>query len=236
MCRVIDFEGFRLRSDVEFDCGMDVNSEIIIQSVIIANQRLGNLPFELWRAVDLKSTGAIVGAYLSIAIAESVGGMVNPIEKGHPDVIPLVNLETTTEEELRNYPSGIEVKGTCGNVTQGLRLEKGVPRAPHLTGVPWQAHHREVEKLLSTIWDFSSLYSDCQSPTIQAVFYSEDLVEDDWGAVSGTSGRNTKVSGMLKSGKEKLGRGTIGILRNNDLITTYRERIKTIPSEFSYSE
>ena len=35
-------------------------------------------------------------------------------------------------------------------------------------------------------------------------FYSDQLLPSDWGEISGITGRNTKVTAMVKSGKEKM--------------------------------
>jgi len=224
-------QNYLFRSKVEFDCGLNVDAKTIFDSVILTNERLATLPFQLWQAIDLKSTGAIIGAYLSTSIAEMCDGIVNPIEKGHPDVLPK-KASNCTEEELRKYPEGIEVKGTCGGIKKGVKLDKGQERTKDLTGIVWQAHHREVEKLLGTVWDFRTIFSTMPSPTILAAFYSEELNIEDWGQVSGTTGRNTKVSAMVRSGKRKMGDGAICIINEKDCIEKYSKYLDFNHKEF----
>jgi hypothetical protein len=54
------------------------------------------------------------------------------------------------------------------------------------------------------------------------VFYTDTLIEDDWGAISGTTGRNTKVCGMLQTGKEKMGNGWIVLINQANYLTKLR--------------
>lgn len=151
--------------------------------------------------------------------------MVNPIEKGHPDVIPKL-ADHPSEELLRNYPMGLEVKCTIGNTRQGANLRAGQPRIDCLEGITWQAHHREVKKLLGLVWDFIKSEHDFNYPKITAIFYADNLVTDDWGNISGTEGRNTKVTGMTASGKIKMGQGWIALIDNQQYKKIYQKLMK----------
>lgn len=219
--------GFYLNRSVRFESGFDLAPLQLLRAACDANQSLAKLPPELWKRIDLKASGAIVGAYLATEIARRTGAMVNPIEKGHPDVIP-VSGANASEEELRNFPEGLEIKGTCGGIPKGVTLRAGQSRCDQLDGITWQAHHREVDKLLGIIWDFreGNVHS---SPFVTAAFYSADLIPDDWGKISGTTGRNTKVSGMLVSGKRKMASGAICILAAEGYLGRYKSILTGIP-------
>lgn len=65
-----------------------------------------------------------MGALFATHIAQQTGAIVNPIEKGHPDVIPEKG-RGAIEAQLRNYPEGLEIKCTVGNVAKGSSLEPG---------------------------------------------------------------------------------------------------------------
>jgi hypothetical protein len=91
-----------------------------------------------------------------------------------------------------------------------------------LTGITWQAHHREVNHLVAFLWDFNAESSHFLFPMLVGVFYSDELTEEDWGEISGTTGRNSKVSGMIKSGKEKMGNGWILLLNQADYLTKFK--------------
>ena len=58
------------------------------------------------------------------------------------------------------------------------------------------------------------------------VFYSNTLVRDDWGKISGTTGRNTKVTGMQSSGKKKMGLGWVAVIDRPEYISTYQNILK----------
>ena len=158
-------------------------------------------------------------------IAGVTEAIVNPIEKGHPDVIPKGG-ETSSEEELRNYPVGLEVKCTVGNITKGANLRAGQPRINALEGITWQAHHQEVKELLGLVWDFVKSEHEFNHPKVTAVFYANNLTIDDWGNISGTEGRNTKVTGMKVSGKEKMGQGWVALIDDHLYKQIYQKIMK----------
>ncbi len=91
-------------------------------------------------------------------------------------------------------------------------MRAGQPRISLLEGITWQAHHREVKKLLGLVWDFVKSEHEFNYPKITAIFYADNLVTDDWGQISGTEGRNTKVTGMKSSGKQKMGQGWVALI------------------------
>ncbi len=213
-----------IREGFEIQCGLAITSEDIAAACEATGRQLEALPFSLFQCLDLKAVSGMVGALFASNLAPTVSGIVNPIEKGHPDVIPQSGL-SATEEELRNYPEGLEIKCTVGNVAKGSNLETGQRRLGCLTGITWQAHHREVGSLLGLVIDFAGRESQGRRyPLVAAAFYADGLIADDWGKISGVTGRNTKVTGMRSSGKRKMGRGWVLQLRDGE----YRERYEAI--------
>ena len=195
-------------------CGFDVGERDILRAAQVTAEQLQLLPFTLFQAVDLKTLSSIVGALFAGSLAREVGAIVNPIEKGHPDIVPR-GAAKAPEERLRNYPEGLEIKVTVGNVRKGSDLLPGTPRIDFLSGLTWQAHHREVKRLLGLVVDFSgSSQENVRYPIITGAFYSDRLRAADWGKISGTTGRNTKVSGMKASGKAKMGETPILIVED----------------------
>lgn len=205
--------------------GFSVTHDNIKDAVEQTNAILADLPSTLFRSIDYKTTSAMIGAVFCDTVASLTDGIVNPIEKGHPDIIPASGADAS-EEELRKYPEGLEIKCTVGNITTGANLRAGETRINHLTGITWQAHHREVEELLGLIWDFVDDGHSFNYPAITGAFYSDELVEDDWGAISGTTGRNTKVTGMKTSGKEKMGNGWVAVIDNEQYLEKYQRFLK----------
>lgn len=170
----------------------------------------------------------MIGAIFCSKLVDQMPGIatINPIEKGYPDIIPLLTVKPA-EEVLRNYPTGLEIKGTIGNLKTGVNLRAGEPRIQDLTAITWQAHHREVNQLMGFIWDFVDSIDGFCFPAITAVFFSDSLTSDDWGKISGTTNRNTKVTGMLRSGKEKMGKGPVLIYDKAEYYQKYSQILKT---------
>lgn len=216
---------YRIRK-LNVNLGFDLTDEAILRATEKLNAFLETLPPSLYNNIDFKTTGALIGAvYCAQLVTEIKGSAVNPIEKGYPDIIPKSGIDAA-EEELRNYPCGLEVKGTIGNLKTGVKLKAGESRIKDLQGITWQAHHREGKLLLGFVWDFVNEKSDFVYPAITAVYFTDRLTEDDWGKISGTTGRNTKVTSMLKSGKIKMHAGNVLIYAKEDYINKYNKLLK----------
>lgn len=217
---------YRIRKDFSIRVGFEVKHTHVHAAVGLTNQILADLPASLYRSLDFKTVSSMVGSVFCDTLASQTNGIVNPIEKGHPDLVP-AHASKATEAQLRNYPDGLEVKCTVGNIETGANLRAGEQRVDRLTGITWQAHHREVASLMGLSWDFANLSDSFNFPAITGVFYAAHLIEDDWGAVSGTTGRNTKVSGMLSSGKAKMAEGWVLLLDDEAYITRFSRLLGT---------
>ncbi|WP_207682032.1 hypothetical protein [Desulfonema magnum] len=217
------------QKNATIQCGFQVKSSDIEYAAVATSNQLESLPFTLFQSIDLKALSGMVGAIFAMNLSKQVDAIVNPIEKGHPDIIPKSG-ENASEEELRNYSEGLEIKCTVGNVSKGSELKTGQQRVSHLSGITWQAHHREVKALMGLVTDFSgSKIGDKYFPSISGIFFADNLKIDDWGAISGTTGRNTKVTGMKSSGKKKMGKGWILLLNQSSYISRY-QKILSIPA------
>lgn len=219
---------YLINNTFNLNCGFALVADDIFNASIQTNTILCDLPSTIYRSLDFKTISSIVGAVFCDTIANLLeNAIVNPIEKGHPDIIPIA-AENCTEEQLRNYPEGLEVKCTVGNIRAGAGLRAGQTRIDDLTGITWQAHHREVESLLGLIWDFIESGKSFKFPTITGAFFTDELSEQDWGEISGTTGRNTKVTGMRTSGKQKMGEGWIVLLDDEMYLDKYTKNLKFI--------
>jgi len=202
---------YRINPNFKLTDGFSLDHLNVENAVKATNKYLLSFPSHLYITVDLKTSSSIVGALFCSCLAQNIeGAIVNPIEKGHPDIVPIA-ANTATEAQLRNYPNGLEIKTTVGNIRSGSGLHAGHTRLEFLTGITWQAHHQEVRELMGLIWDFANTKDDFNYPMITGVFFSGDLQLEDWGAISGTTGRNTKVCGMTSSGRSKMKSGWIMI-------------------------
>ena len=74
---------------------------------------------------------------------------------------------------------------------------------------------------MGLVWDFIQTKDAFRFPEITAVFYADDLTGDDWGQISGTTGRNTKVTGMKISGKRKMASGWVTIIDDPEYLAAY---------------
>lgn len=199
---------YLVREGFTIDVGFLITAEQTRSAADFTNDILHDLPATLYRSIDFKTVSSVVGAVFCDVLAREVGAIVNPIEKGHPDVVPQ-SAAGASEAQLRNYPHGLEVKSTVGNITQGANLRAGQQRVNAITGITWQAHHQEVGSLMGLVWDFASERDSFLFPAITGIFYSDKLLQQDWGAISGTTGRNTKVCGMRSSAKRKMAAGWV---------------------------
>ncbi len=212
---------FAINPAATIDCGFLVSIRDVTSAVQQTNVVLSRLPLTLFQTIDLKTQSGIVGAVFAAELAAAVAAIPNPIEKGHPDIVP-ASAAGASEASLRNYPAGLEIKSTLGSVAKGSGLRAGEARVTALVNVVWQAHHRDVRALMALIWDFvGGSKSDPSHPAITAVFYSDELLEDDWGKISGTTGRNTKVTGMKVSGRRKMAVGAFAVLAERPYLETY---------------
>ena len=218
---------YLLRQDAEIHCGFAVKPAQIHQAIVMSARLMQTLPFSLFSSLDLKATSGMVGAIFINYLAEQIGDAIpNPIEKGHPDIVPS-RARKSSEAKLRHYPEGLEIKCTVGNVAKGSDLQTGDARIQNITGLTWQAHHREVESLLGLVWDFTGYeYNGRKSPIITGAFFTDQLKNDDWGAISGTTGRNTKVTAMRSSGKQKMGTGWLVLLDSPEYLSRYEKALK----------
>lgn len=212
---------YLINNGIRFDCGFPLSVEDVTFAINKTNEALLQLPVSLFKSIDYKTTSAMVGCMLCENIAQTTQGqaIVNPIEKGHPDIVPSYAVNAS-EEELRNFGIGLEVKCTVGSVPTGTAVPKAAPRISFLNGLTWQAHHQEVEELLGITYDYFEVPGGFK-PAITAAFYSNQLTPNDWGRISGTEGRNTKVCSMLASGKQKMAEGWFAILDVEDYIEKY---------------
>ena len=212
---------YRVNDRIRFECGLSLNASKVYSALLEANNVLQSLPAQLFRSIDYKTTSATVGCIFCESVVKQTDryAIVNPIEKGHPDIIP-VKARYCSEEELRNYPEGLEVKCTIASVPKGVIIDKATPRIDYINKIVWQAHHREVTELLGLTYDYFP-FLDSYVPQISGLFYSSDLTEDDWGRISGTNGRNTKVCAMLASGLYKMGKGWVAIRNERKYLDTY---------------
>jgi hypothetical protein len=197
---------------------------------IIINQ-ISNFEIDIFALLGLRNLSALVGEVFAAAMIQEHQEIFkkNPHQDGYPDLLLLDEagllewnrLSDRLREKEPFSPfstDGFEVKATCGAVLTPTRCRKlGLEkpgmrdqRVKLLTGYEWKAHHRETNYLFGLFWDF---IDGC--PTIVAIFYSNNLSEQDWGAIvqpTEGGGRTTSVSIMNSGGVQKMYSGWVTFL------------------------
>lgn len=215
--------GFGLGHEFQMSSQMALESLEVTNTAIKAIHEISEaFSVNLFELLGLRNLSAFVGELYKDQVANVMSGVVisNPNQDGHPDLLALTedakafleDLEVRGAMSAKEHFSpfrygGIEVKSTCGNTPPARVMPKpgiGESRSPILTTLDWKAHHRETNYLLSIFWDFVE-----GIPTVLAVFFRNDLTEDDWGRMITPRGgsRTTSVSIMKSSGVKRMAEG-----------------------------
>lgn len=196
----------------------------------------------VFEILGMRNLSAFVGEVFAAAmILEHPEALrKNPHQDGYPDLLLMdddgVSAWEALSKRLREkgpfspFPTGgFEVKATCGSVpTPAICLRRGFEKPDigdqriHVAqSYDWKAHHRETNNLFGIYWDF---IEGC--PTIAAVFYRGDLIEDDWGKIVQPregGGRTTSVSIMTREGVKKMYQGWVTVI-NSPSYTSFFDR------------
>jgi hypothetical protein len=192
----------------------------------------------LFEILGMRNLSALIGEVFAKKLEEASNGALlsNPHQDGYPDLMLMDNIG---KEMMSSYGNklrdkapfspfangGIEIKCTCGSVpTDSICKKRGYPHKPGLgdtrmdllVGYDWKAHHRETNNLIGILWDFID-----SVPAITAIFYSNKLVETDWGKIiqpKTGGGRTTSVSIMTRIGVKKMYEGWIYVSDSTPLI------------------
>jgi transcriptional regulator with XRE-family HTH domain len=157
--------------------------------------RMNEIP--IFRLLGMRNLSSFIGAIYVHSVWQLMSEKfkINPHQDGYPDLCALTTAgrqyiervegmqRDTAKESFTHYQfGGIEVKATCGNTpppAEGQpKPQIGESRTHLVTSADWKAHHRSTNNLLGLYWDFID-----GLPTIVGLFYSNKLVEDDWGKI-----------------------------------------------------
>lgn len=214
--------------------------EIFKTALALTNQNMNNLKEsapDLFEMLGMRNLSAFVGEMFVSALLKSANGLLvkNPHQDGYPDLLLMTEegkklwgkLENNTQDKnpFSNFVTGgIEVKATVGSVPtpeffrkRGLRKpEIGDERIEFAKSYDWKSHHRETNNLIGIYWDFVN-----QKPFICALFFSGNLIEDDWGKIvqpKKGGGRTTSVSIMARTGIYKMYENWIAVINDSRYI------------------
>ena len=210
------------------------DSSLIQRSLQKSNEimlQISEFEVNIAEVLGMRNLSAFVGEVFAASVASQSEGLFrkNPHQDGYPDLLLMDAIGAAEYDRLQNNlqdkspfspfsTGGIEVKATVGSVPSPAQLSKKGLRKPEigheridlLTGYDWKAHHRETNNLLGILWDFVDT-----RPTIVAVFYCSNLMEDDWGKIiqpKEGGGRTTSVSIMGRTGINKMYEGWLGVI------------------------
>ncbi len=204
--------------------------------------KLTHFEVNIFEILGMRNLSAFVGEVFAAAMILEHPDLLrkNPHQDGYPDLLLMDADGARAWEALARrlrekgpfspfLTGGFEVKATCGSVpTPAQCLKRGFEkpgigdqRIQVATGYDWKAHHRETNHLFGIFWDF---IEGC--PTVAAVFYRGDLVEDDWGKIvqpKEGGGRTTSVSIMTRDGVKKMYEGWVTVI-NSDAYASFFDR------------
>lgn len=207
--------------------------------------KLANFEVNVFEILGMRNLSAFVGEVFAASMILEHPDLLrkNPHQDGYPDLLLMDNDGEIAWQDLAErlrekgpfspFPTGgFEVKATCGSVPtpkvcQKRGFEKpgiGDQRIHVATGYDWKAHHRETNHLFGIYWDF---IEGC--PTIAAIFYRGDLVEEDWGKIvqpKQGGGRTTSVSIMTRDGVKKMYEGWVTIINSDGYASFFDRRNK----------
>lgn len=193
--------------------------------------QLSRFEVDVFALLGMRNLSAFVGEVFAAAMILEHPEFFkkNPHQDGYPDLLLLDDVGSAEWNKLANRvrdkapfspyaTGGFEVKATCGAVPTPAQCSKrgfvkpdiGDQRVKALTGYDWKAHHRETNRLFGLVWDF---IDGC--PAIAAVFYRNDLTENDWGKIvqpRDGGGRTTSVSIMTREGVRKMYNGWVVVI------------------------
>ncbi len=208
--------------------------------------KLAGFEVNVFEILGMRNLSAFVGEVFAAAMKLEHPEILqqNPHQDGYPDLLLMDDDGRSAWDALSKrlrekgpfspFPTGgFEVKATCGSVPTPAVCQKrgfekpdiGEQRIHVATGYDWKAHHRETNHLFGIYWDF---IEGC--PTIAAVFYRGDLVEDDWGKIvqpKQGGGRTTSVSIMARDGVKKMYEGWVAVINSKSYASFFDKRNKS---------
>ena len=199
--------------------------------------RFAEFDVDVFLLLGMRNLSSFIGELFAAAIVVESGGLFckNPHQDGYPDLLLMDELGQRQWTALRNrlrekapfspfLGGGIEVKATCGSVPTPVQCAKlgvekpdlGDQRIAIMRAYDWKAHHRETNNLIGILWDFMG-----GVPRLVAVFYSNSLETEDWGAIvkpKDGGGRTTSVSIMTRQGIAKMYAGWLFVATDSPYV------------------
>lgn len=241
ICREIDLITIKKFDGSQFKVPASLFTEAVETAHAVID-KFADFGVDVFSILGMRNLSAFIGELYAAAVIKHSHDlfMKNPHQDGYPDLLLMDEAGKALWEKLKSrcrekgpfspfMGGGIEVKATCGSLPtpkacQERGFEKpglGDQRIALMMGYDWKAHHRETNNLAGILWDFID-----GVPRIVAVFYSCDLVTEDWGKIVQPregGGRTTSVSIMSRQGIAKMYAGWI-CFRNDQRYVKFIDR------------
>lgn len=206
---------FKLSFD---DVGGNISAEVVTHAIIATNGWLAlhsmlELPLsksgKMLSSLDVhgkKAIGNFIGRSVSYHVQDITwndrrGLRCNPVDRGHPDLIPAWCMKENDFDWSR-VPHGIEIKTTCGRLScRAGTLGFDESRIDHLASFTWASHHKDSKRILGTLWDYVM-----GAPQVVAVFYCDGLQKRDYTEQTDptvSKGHSTNSSSIRRRGRDK---------------------------------
>lgn len=197
---------------------MTVDMDTVLAAIESTNKKLRSisdytkdLSLDIFKVLDLRTLSGAVGETF-VGEMSKINPYLrkNPSIDGYPDLVQCVSPEMISyyktyasqdSKEAFRY-GGIEVKDTFGYKKTNIDLFDGEQRIGKINSrLEWKAHHQKTNHLLGLYSDYINGY-----PSIVAVFYSDELVPDDWSAKAEPKGDSamTSFSTLQPTGFKKM--------------------------------
>lgn len=234
------------KTEIEYDGMVVIEKLRLLEAMNLTNDNLKKLHditaesgVEVFEALGMRNLSGFIGEFFVSSLEKCSNGHLikNPHQDGYPDLLYVQSeaskahfKEIVTLKDGKMYPKekalfspykygGLEVKATCGATPSASVAPKpliGEQRVDRMTSFDWKAHHRDTNHLISILWDFIE-----GLPTVVAVFFRDDLTEDDWGDIvqpKKDGGRTTSVSIMKTSGIKKMCEQWIAVIDDDKYV------------------
>ena len=70
---------YKINPNFNINCGFVVTGVAVCDAIVQTNAILGDLPANLYKSIDYKTTSAMIGSIFCDRLADVVGAIVNPI-------------------------------------------------------------------------------------------------------------------------------------------------------------
>tara|TARA_Y100001933_G_scaffold89881_1_gene90920 strand:- start:455 stop:1156 length:702 start_codon:yes stop_codon:yes gene_type:complete len=168
------------------------------KQLINASKISSGMALDIFDVMDLRMLSGMIGEMFCYNLSNICFNLKkNPNIDGYPDLCDTSSslgkklFEKNQSNEFIDFPyGGLEIKNTFGTKSSGILLNHREQRLSKINKrLVWKAHHQRTNYLLALHSDYMR-----RIPQIIAMFFANNLCEDDW-----TSKQNPKKGSTMTS-------------------------------------